>query len=233
MNAHDLRPRPPDPLPPSLAWRLLGPLLAVSGLVILASITWTLASDVSHPRALVRFGPLLLAGIGFSLMAAGAARRVGDTVHCAACDYQMRPGTEAAAACPECGAKWSAPGGTVVGRLKRNRTIFWGGLVVAALYLSGPLSGLLLGRSLHLMAAPTARLIDRVVAAAPGGATATWDELGSRLLTPGQEIELARGLLDKRLERRCLSRDAQAWLETAIAGGRLPEALVDRYDGEQ
>ena len=39
-------------------------------------------------------------------------------------------------------------------------------------------------------------------------------------------------LLDQRLDRGFLSRDADAWLETTMASGRLPETLVDRYYDE-
>jgi predicted RNA-binding Zn-ribbon protein involved in translation (DUF1610 family) len=229
-----LAPRPDarDPLPVSLAWRLLVPFVTVAAMVVLASVLLASATAFSFTGALVRFGPMLLVGVGFSLMAAGVRRRVGDTEHCAACDYEIRPGVDAAAACPECGARWLAPGGTVVGRLKRNRVLFWVGLVVAVCYLAGPVSSLLLGRSLHLKAMPTAGLIDRIVTGPPGGAADEWDELRSRVLTVEQEIDLAWGLLDKQLDRGGLSRDANAWLETTMDSGRLPETLVDRYYDE-
>ena len=232
MSTHTPRPDARDPLPVSLGWRLLVPFAAVALIVVLAGIVLAAATAISFAGALIRFGPLLLVGIGFSLMAAGARRRVGDTEHCAACDYERRPGVDTAAVCPECGARWLAPGGTVVGRLKRNRVLFWVGLVVAVGYLAGPLSGLLLGRSLHLKAIPTAGLIDRIVAGPPGGAIAEWDELRSRVLTVEQEIDLAWGLLNKQLDRGGLSRDADAWLETTMDSGRLPETLVDRYYNE-
>ncbi|MHC4080938.1 MAG: hypothetical protein ACYS15_10705 [Planctomycetota bacterium] len=232
MSTHASRPDAHNLLPASLAWRLLVPFLAACGLVIIAIIALTAATAISFSAALVRFGPLLLAGAGFSIMFTGARRRVGDSEHCAACDYEIRPGVDTAAVCPECGARWLAPGGTVVGRLKRNRALFWTGLVVAALCLAGPLSGLLSGRSLHLKATPTSRIIDRIVAAPPGGTTAEWDELATRVLTADQEVDLAWGLLDKRLDRGGLSRDADAWLEATMDSGRLPETLVDRYYDE-
>jgi predicted RNA-binding Zn-ribbon protein involved in translation (DUF1610 family) len=232
MSTHAPRPDTRDPLPISLAWRLLVPFVAVAVIVIVASVVLAGATAFSFPGSLTRFGPMLLVGIGFSLMAAGVRRRVGETEHCAACDYEIRPGVDTAAVCPECGARWLAPGGTVVGRLKRNRILFWVGLVVAVGYLAGPLSGLLLSRSLHLQAMPTAGLIDRIVAGPPGGATAEWDELRSRVMTVDQEVDLAWGLLEKQLDRGGLSRDADAWLEATMDSGRLPETLVDRYYDE-
>ncbi|MHC4217124.1 MAG: hypothetical protein ACYSU7_01585 [Planctomycetota bacterium] len=233
MSGHDARPRPVDSLPASVVWRALVPLLAVAAIIVLVSIMWMTFADVGFPAALRRFGPLLLVGIGASLMATGARRRVGTTEHCAACDYEKKPGADAPDTCPECGAEWLTRGGIVIGRLKRNRVLFWAGLAVAALYLAGPLSALLLGRSLHLEATPTARLIEQVVAAAPGGASAAWDVLRDRPMTTEQQIDLARGLLDKRLERRFLSRDAEAWLETVMTSARMPEALVERYYTER
>jgi predicted RNA-binding Zn-ribbon protein involved in translation (DUF1610 family) len=232
MSTHASRPDPRDPLPVSLAWRLLVPFVAVAVIVLFGSVVLAGAITFSFTGSLIRFAPMLLVGIGFSLMAAGVRRRVGDTEHCSACDYEIRPGVDTAAVCPECGARWLAPGGTVVGRLKRNRILFWVGLVVALGYLAGPLSGLLLGRSLHLQAMPTAGLIDRVVAVPPGGAAAEWEELSRRVLTVEQEIDLAWGLLDKQLDRGGLSRDAGRWLESTMESGRLPETLVDRYYDE-
>ena len=146
MSTHAPRPDARNPLPVSVAWRLLVPSVAVALIVVLAGIVLAAATPISFAGALVRFRPLLLIGIGFSLMAAGAPRRVGDTEHCAACDYQVAPGVDPAAVCPECGARWLAPGGTVVGRLKRSRALFWVGLVVAVGYLAGPL---LRGQSLN------------------------------------------------------------------------------------
>jgi predicted RNA-binding Zn-ribbon protein involved in translation (DUF1610 family) len=232
MNTLAPRPDARDPLPVSLAWRLVLPFGAVAVIVILSGVVFAMATGDSLVGALLRFAPLLLIGAGFSLMAAGVRRRVGQTEHCAACEYEIRPEVDSGAVCPECGARWLAPGGTVVGRLKRNRVLFWVGLLVAVGYLAGPLSGLLVGRSLHLKAMPTAVLIDRIVAAPPGGATAEWDELATRVLTVEQEITLARGLLDKQFDQGGLSRDADAWLDATLNSGRLPETLLDRYYDE-
>ena len=173
---------------------------------------------------------LLLFGLGVALITAGMKRRIGDSEHCAACDYEKAPGEEAAAACPECGADWQAPGGTLYGRLRQNRALLWAGVAVAALYLARPFADMLVGRAWYLRVMPTSVLIDEIVAAPRGFVDDEWSVLRTRWLTPDEELELAEGLLEKRRRRGYLSSDDRQWLEDAIDGGRLPAEIAQRYE---
>jgi hypothetical protein len=53
--------------------------------------------------------------------------------------------------------------------------------------------------------------------------------LGTRSLSPAQELTLAQGLLAQRDRVQYLSREAEAWLETEVLAGTLPAAVCERY----
>jgi hypothetical protein len=190
------------------------PVVLVTALVAAGVAVTALITTQDLPAVLRRLGPVALVGLGASMMLAGAGRRVGRAEHCAACDYEKRPGGGSGAVCPECGADWNRPGGTRRGRRVRNRILFWGGLAIMVAYLAGPLSALLVGRSVHLKLVPTSVLIDRI--SGDGSARAEWDELRSRALSPRQQARLTRRLLEKRRSGIPLSRHERAWLDARI-----------------
>ena len=53
--------------------------------------------------------------------------------------------------------------------------------------------------------------------------------LNTRTLSPTQSLNLATGLLDKRVSRGHFSNDADDWFVARITAGTLPADLVDRY----
>jgi len=159
-------------------------------------------------------------------------RRTGDSKHCAACDYQQAPTGGNPPHCPECGAEWSAPGGVVHGRRTGQPWMLGCGV---ALVLVGAAAGLVpltqhkFDPLLGLM--PTNALISDIVNSR-SFTREQWTELKSRTLTPTQELRLAEGLLDRRVRTGHLSGDDHTWLEQALAAGRLPESIRQRYYDE-
>jgi hypothetical protein len=214
-------------LPDFLARRPLLPLVLVTWMVFIGFVAMPNVGGDST-MVLRRLGPVLLVGVGASMMVAGARRRVGRAEYCAACDYEKRADSTV---CPECGAAWDRPGGTVRGHVKQNRILFWCGLIVLVAYLTGPFSALVAGRSLHLRFVPTAVLIDRV--GADGFARGAWDELRYRRLSTEQAIRLAERLLDKRRRGNTLRYEDRVWLATTVKAGVLPADLQQRYYQEQ
>ena len=218
-------------LPDFLARRPLLPFVLITAMVATVGVVAMLVNPGVFPMVLRRLGFVILVGLGTSMMVAGARRRVGRTEHCAACDYEKRPAGGSSPVCPECGAAWNRPGGTLRGRLKQNRILFWCGLVVLVAYVAGPLSELIVGRSVHLRLAPTALLIDRI--GADGFAQGAWDELRYRRLSTEQQIRLAERLLDKRRRGNPLRHEDRVWLAAMVKSGALPAKLEQRYYEEQ
>ena len=186
-------------------------------------------SGVSFTGALYRYLPLFL-GISllFFLYLQPHRQRTGRTQHCAACDYQRAPEGPNPERCPECGADWSRPGGVIVGTRNKRRRNLWlaCGLSVVALTL------LMLSNSARsgwvLRALPTRALIHDTTHAC-GFTAAEWQEIGRRQLTSEQVLQLARGLLEKRLREDYLNRTEGGWLWTQVSTAALPNELVQRY----
>lgn len=206
---------------------LLGPVAFV-----LIPLIWprlSLLGSLHHNASLILM--FLGLGGGFALCLR-YRRRAGDSTHCAACDYQQAPTGANPPYCPECGAQWSAPGGVVHGRRTGQPWMLGCGV---ALMLVGAAAGLApLTQSkfdplLGLM--PTSALINDIVNSR-SFTRDQWAELKSRTLTPAQEQRLAEGLLDRRARTGHLSGDDHTWLEQALATGRLPENLRQRYYDE-
>ena len=158
-------------------------------------------------------------------------KRFGETRHCATCDYQQAPNGQISERCPECGAVWAGPGGTVVGKHVRRPEMLW---TAVLLFTFG---GLLFGASTYstlsrsgwqLKPLPTSALIHDIVTSR-GSTDAEWAELRRRQLTPEQKCMLATGLLDKRLARAHLWFDAGNWLVRQLTANTLPPEIVERF----
>jgi hypothetical protein len=187
-------------------------------------------------------GGSLIAGLmsnslmAFMFLAMGfggiVVRRRGTTPRCAKCEYEMDAEAErsedADARCPECGAFWKRPGGRIRGDKMFQRwpiaaAVVCGGLGLAAMVMQFS------GRAAMARALPTSSLIREVTGAPRGFTMDEWAALAGRTLGDHQKIRLAEGLLRLRERRQYLAREADAWFESAVLAGDLPQELRDRY----
>lgn len=160
------------------------------------------------------------------------AKRTGQTLHCARCDYLYEytdpSGPHAPDSCSECGALWHDRRGLFRGskvRVPAWRLIVFGLLLATTFVIianPGPLRSV----------TPTTLLISRVTTPRAGFTTSEWAELNTRSLSDAQRLRLARGLLTLRLSDQFLPREADIWLDQEITAGRLPADLADRYHSE-
>ena len=230
-----------------LSWRqrLISPrdptkekFLALSILIIILLIPALLliwrVTGLSFMGVVVRYLPLLL---GCNLIAPGIIylrryrNRTGQTRHCTACGYQQAPQGENPQRCPECGANWSRPGGVIIGtqaRQPRNLWLACGFFGVSAVliitHMASPFPGI--GWSLRVL--PTSSLI-RDATSSGSFTQAEWNEIRRRQLTPEQQLQLAVGLLDKRLREEYLDSTEGGWLWTMVSTSALPNDLIERY----
>ncbi len=216
----------------------LGNLAIVGGFMSFVILSMYLRGGtvlVTILQALPLILPATLIAGGFRFLASGM-RRTGDSRHCARCDYQQAPGGAPSPRCPECGTVWGNRSGIVIGRRPPDskRRIRGGVALVAVGMLSGalPLLPGVMGRGWGMNLFPTHTLIEQVIRARLSDSD-EWVELNRRTLSPTQEQRLATGLLDKRLVEGRLSSDAGAWFAKALAAGRVPQALRERYYREQ
>jgi hypothetical protein len=166
--------------------------------------------------------------IGSVLLIAGAKFRRGDSVFCAACDYEKAPGLDTES-CPECGSDWRSPGGVVHGTPQRRPIPYWTGSVLLYLaILVMVTNGIGLHRQL-LSVKPSGILLERAGNDAIGS-DSIWRELTGRTLTDEQRLTLARDLLKLRREVSYFSATpGAAWLEQEVLQGTLPDDIVERY----
>jgi len=158
--------------------------------------------------------------------------RVGDSLHCPKCDYELGVPQEAAPIqCPECGVAWL--GRWVKGELRTSPVrVWWGVAMLLPLLLAvatwfSPLGAAGLGML------PTRTVIFITALDAWGHNEKAWAELNKRTLTAADEAKFAESLLDLRRREGYLYGTPSAWMQTAVinggAAGPLPQALQDRY----
>lgn len=210
---------------PRLRWLLFAWIWLV--LVVVAAFgVWGFAA-----LALLQFSWGVLVPAGTTLIGAGVMRRVGESVHCAGCEYEYA--ADGPERCPECGSLWHRRGGTVKGRRERSLALICSGVGVLALSLL-----MMLQPTFGLSAAPllpTRVLIADASAGQSGLARhrqSSWAELISRTLSAEEREELARGLLDLRLRAVGLETGPNQWLETEVLNQTIGAALRERFAAE-
>jgi len=197
--------------------------LALIGLAGISSVT-------SVTSGLPLILAVLLPGPAGALLARYRCR-IGQSRHCAQCGYQRAPQGHDPERCPECGASWKKPGGTVEGAPARNKRDLIVGcslMAVSAALMFTYMMPLFGGRAWTMRVVPASTLI-RSTVTARGFASDEWAELQRRQLTPEQTIELAEGLLERRLRKGHLGYDEGAWMWAQISAGALPAELIDRF----
>ena len=181
----------------------------------------------------VRLLPMFVGG---SLLGSGIARtmkyrsRSGESRHCTDCGYQQAPEGENPKHCPECGADWTKPGSVVIGEVGRDprQLLLAGASVCVGFLLMYSYVWQIQGGGWLTRVLPTPVLI-RDIADSDVSIGADWNEIQRRQLTPAQELQLAGGLLDRRLRRDYLDSTAGGWLWTRVSTGVLPDDLIERY----
>lgn len=203
---------------------------AIAGLLGLAAVSPLLGLNFLDALQLV---PYWLAGaLGFAgtRLLVRYRRRSDSGRFCGMCGYQQTPQGETSTRCPECGAPWSAPGGTVRGARLGRPWMLWAGVALWVTCVSIFVWPLLpSARRLALVARllPTSALIREAVITESDHDE--WIALNARTLTAAQEHELAEGLLKKRRETGHLSPSAGSWFAQRIRAGTLPAGIVERF----
>ena len=175
--------RTEHPLIWSIRNRLWVGVVLFVALWLVFSFLWTAWSGELMVVALLKFVPLLFFGIGTQLIGQGWKRRVGDSRHCATCDYE-RAGEAGGERCPECGSAWTESGALVRGRVVRSLPLFWVGALLAAIYPASQVSGFM-GRNAWERVTPTWLRFKQIESAQHAGDSSyeKWAGLAARPLS--------------------------------------------------
>jgi DNA-directed RNA polymerase subunit RPC12/RpoP len=173
----------------------------------------------------VQFGSMIPLMIGMTLAVGGWSRRVGESMHCPQCEYELGFSAEADAPirCPECGTGW-------LGRLKKGRRVRSPRLVAAGIAIS--LTGMIVFNPIFYMGALAPHLPTPLLYASlyvsPKHAFTVWDELTTRPLDSEWTRIMAERVLAQRGKNQ-YDNSPGRWFETIIARGEMPKALAERF----
>lgn len=173
----------------------------------------------------------MLGPLGLTMFIGGLAMRTGDSMHCAACDYQVPPGIDTPSTkCPECGAAWREA--LVRGRRVRSPFLIRTGAVLVALWLL-PLLTVVTGVNVviyRLLPTPILLEIVHLSASNPVSDLHTQiNELTGRTLSTEQEVRLAERFLFLRQLDGSVHFAAGGWLDAgATLPNRLPRDIIER-----
>lgn len=211
---------------PALALLFIPPLITAVGVGV-----WMLIARAVPLQAIESALHMYVLALGAMCLALGMKQRRGDEPRCAKCEYErLRCQETADAVCPECGAAWNRPGGTVRGSVASRPGFMAAGIglmLVSVVVLRpsriGGVSGWLAG------AMPTGVLIESL-GRSPQAGTEQWAELAQRTLSDDEHHRLAELLLDQRLRTSYFSATAGSpWLEAEVSNATLRPELVDRF----
>ncbi len=200
----------------------------LSGFILLAGIhvVFALVAGESVAVRLHDGVPMILAFGSIWLLTGGlAGRREGAERTCTKCRYPQ-PAEGAGPACPECGADWLAPGGTMQGRMRPRL----GPLVAGVLaFMFG--MGLMITGGMRPALMPTGLLVAGL-ATGTGWEFRMWPELGGRTLTPRQRDRLTAGLVSRVEADDHVSVEGHQWLLERLAAGELTAEQRASYLGD-
>jgi hypothetical protein len=207
------------------------PSVFATSLVIAASLAYGLSMPgaLRHASAVMIPFTAMVTTLGVQLAAYGyKKRRVGESLHCPRCDYEVGvPEHDAPAICPECAHDWK--GRWIRGAVQQSGLI--GGLGIAIVVIG------LLPLAVQLKAVgkyptsllPTSGLKIMAGEDAWGHNKLTWTELLKRKLSQAESDALATKLLALRNSEGYLYGTPSTWMETAAATGTISPELVRRY----
>lgn len=188
-------------------------------------VAYLAGSDTFVGRAILQNWWQGLAMFGFMLGSGGIARRVGDSLHCPACEYQFAFANpdDAPIRCPECGFAW-------LGMLRRGRRVASARLIAvgaAIVFLS-----VVVAQPIFYMRWLAPRLPTPLLYASlyvePKTWFSAWDELAARPLDAPSVRAMARRVLSLRASNQYDNAPIR-WFEAMAAAGKIPAAELDRY----
>ncbi len=194
-------------------------------------VGWSIYVQTHWTQVLFKFlmfGPMFL---GATLVGLGMNRRRGHESRCAVCDYSKSPTQKRDddTKCPECGAFWNAPGGTIHGTLSKRPGLMYTGVACMALFFVVTFARFSPLASFAARVVPNTVIVQQLGANLHAG-NAMWAELGNRQLEADEVNTLANLLMDRRLEVTYFTvTKASTWLDAQAAAGTLSPDAKSRY----
>ncbi|MFO0861421.1 MAG: hypothetical protein U0570_12780 [Phycisphaerales bacterium] len=172
----------------------------------------------------------ILSGLaGARLLYSGWTRRVGNTLHCSRCNYEITD-TSMPRRCPECSGVWAHR--LVRGRIDRNTNLIGVGIVLLFLASLSPFPRLEVSRSFIRRQFSTNWLIAQAIESLNENAAhdpGLWRELSKRTFTD-QQIQPLTDRIQRLLEKGPISDPgAEWWLEQLVFDGRAPRKTADDF----
>lgn len=172
----------------------------------------------------------LLSGLaGARLVYSGMTRRIGDTLHCSRCNYQIID-TSLPRRCPECSGVWAHR--LVRGRIVRSTKLISAGIILLFICTFAPIPRLEISRAFIRRQMATAWILSEASKSLGENYTLDaelWRELSKRQLTEQQAGALADLVLRATANNALRDNGAFLWLEDLVFSGRAPRAAADGF----
>ncbi len=166
---------------------------------------------------------------GARLIYSGLTRRVGQTLHCSRCNYQIID-TSLPRRCPECAGVWAHR--LVRGKVERSMPLFSVGIILVFVMTLAPIPRLEVSRAFIRRQMSTAWILSQAETALAEGRlfdNGLWIELAKRPLTENQAQHLADIVLAQSAAGKLRDFSAMQWLENLVFAGKAPRAAAEGF----
>lgn len=172
----------------------------------------------------------LFSGItGARLVYSGMTRRIGDTLHCSRCNYQIID-TSLPRRCPECAGVWAHR--LVRGRILRSTRLISAGIILLFICTFAPIPRLEISRAFIRRQMATAWILSEATKSLKENYTLDaelWRELSKRKLSDQQARSLADLVLRGTANNSLRDNGAYLWLEDLVFSGQAPRSAADSF----
>lgn len=172
----------------------------------------------------------IFAGIaGVRLLYSGLTKRIGNTLHCSRCNYQIVD-TSLPRRCPECAGVWAHR--LVRGKITRSTRLISSGVLLLFVFTLAPLPRLEVSRAFIRRQMTTSWIVSQASEALKDGLVFDadlWRELGKRSLTDQQAEGLANLVLRQTAANALRDYASLTWLEDLVFSGKAPRKAADAF----
>ncbi|MBX3390411.1 MAG: hypothetical protein KF691_13255 [Phycisphaeraceae bacterium] len=166
---------------------------------------------------------------GARLVYSGMTRRIGDTLHCSRCNYQIID-TSLPRRCPECAGVWAHR--LLRGRIVRSTKLISAGIILLFICTFAPIPRLEVGRAFIRRQMATAWIFSEATKSLKENYmldAELWRELSKRKLTDQQAQSLADLVLRGTANNSLRDNGAYRWLEDLVFSGQAPRTAADGF----
>ncbi|MFO0786500.1 MAG: hypothetical protein U0573_09125 [Phycisphaerales bacterium] len=170
----------------------------------------------------------VLAGLaGLRLLYSGLTRRIGATLHCSYCNYEISD-TSLPRSCPECARPWASR--LTRGRIEPSLKLIGAGVVLLFVLTLSPLPRVGFAKAFIYRQMSTAWILTQAQNSLTNQTSIDprlWGELSRRTLTPAESTPIAELVLRRNTEHNLPDYNPMGWLIELVLSGQASGPISD------